>query len=98
MKNNRGEVTIMMVITVIVLIILGGVCIFMLTGEDGIFVPRRDVVENDNTVNNKDQVETNNNTENNNENTENNVVNDETANDTENTTDNENGALTVPME
>ena len=44
MKNNRGEITIGMIITVIILIILGGICIFMLTGENGIFVPKRDKV------------------------------------------------------
>ena len=51
MKNNRGEITIMMVITVIVLIILGGICIFMLTGENGIFVPKRDAETTNNTIN-----------------------------------------------
>ena len=51
MKNNRGEVTIPMVITVIILIILGGICIFMLTGENGIFVPKRDEQNIENTNN-----------------------------------------------
>lgn len=54
MKNNRGEITIMMIVTVIVLIILGGVCIFMLTGENGLFVPKnqeQNVQETNNTVN-----------------------------------------------
>lgn len=53
MKDNRGQITIMMIVTVIVFIILGGICIFMLTGENGLFVPRRDFeeIENNNTVN-----------------------------------------------
>ena len=38
MKDNRGEITIMMIIIGIVLIILVGICIFMLTGENGLFV------------------------------------------------------------
>ena len=40
MKSDRGEITIPMVITGIVLIIMVGICIFMLTGENGLFVPR----------------------------------------------------------
>jgi len=40
MKSNKGEITIQLVITVIVLIVLGGVCIFMLTGENGLFLPK----------------------------------------------------------
>lgn len=89
MKDNRGEITIMMVITGIVLIILGGICIFMLTGEDGFFVPRRDVVENETVENN--------NTLNNNETNENNTVDTNQTQD-ENQTDNDEGALRVPMQ
>ena len=41
MKNDRGEISIPTILIVIVLIVIGGVCIFMLTGEDGVFVPKR---------------------------------------------------------
>ena len=40
MRSNKGEITIQLVITVIVLIVLGGVCIFMLTGANGLFLPK----------------------------------------------------------
>lgn len=40
MKDNRGEITIPMILTGIVLIVIVGICIFMLTGENGVFVPR----------------------------------------------------------
>lgn len=40
MKNNRGAISIEMIITVIVIILLVGVTIFMLTGENGLFVPK----------------------------------------------------------
>lgn len=52
MKNDRGEITIPMIITVIILIILAGICIFMLTGENGVFIPKKDsAIENTNNVN-----------------------------------------------
>lgn len=70
MKDNKGQITIMMIVTVIVLIILGGICIFMLTGDNGLFVPKEDEKENKSTEN---EITTNNtlNTE------EQNVVNNE---------------------
>ena len=58
MKDNRGEISIQMIITVIVLIILGGICIFMLTGDNGLFVPREDgnQVITENSTNNQNAV------------------------------------------
>lgn len=41
MSNDKGEISIPTILTVIILIILGGICIFMLTGENGLFVPKR---------------------------------------------------------
>lgn len=38
MKNNRGEITIPMILTGIILIVAVGICIFMLTGENGLFI------------------------------------------------------------
>lgn len=49
MKNNKGQITIMMIVTVIVLIIVVGVCIFMLTGENGLFIPKGYRKENETT-------------------------------------------------
>lgn len=57
MKNNKGQITIMMIVTVIVLIILGGICIFMLTGDNGLFVPKKDEAENETP---KNEITTNN--------------------------------------
>lgn len=87
MKDNRGEITIMMIITVIVLIILGGICIFMLTGENGLFIPKgeeQNVQQDNNSINTNVQEEETNNTVN--------------ADEQQNVTNNENGALTVPVE
>lgn len=50
MKDNRGEITIPFVITGIVLIIIAGICIFMLTGENGLFVPRGYESESENEI------------------------------------------------
>lgn len=41
MKSEKGEITIQMVVTGIILIVIAGICIFMLTGENGLFVPKR---------------------------------------------------------
>lgn len=82
MKNERGEITIQMVVIGIILIVLVGVCIFMLTGENGLFVlktqnnePKNEIITNQ-TINSDEQNVTNN----------------------ENKNDNENGALVVPVE
>lgn len=50
MKNDRGEITIPMVIVGIVLIIMVGICIFMLTGENGLFVPKTENKAQENEV------------------------------------------------
>lgn len=50
MKDNRGEITIPFVLTGIVLIIIAGICIFMLTGENGLFVPRGYESEKENEI------------------------------------------------
>ena len=66
MKNNRGAISIEMIITVIVIMLLVGVTIFMLTGENGLFVPKdnenavnelkeQNVTDNQNTVTNNDE-------------------------------------------
>ena len=66
MKNNRGAISIEMIITVIVIMLLVGVTIFMLTGENGLFVPNnkentvnelkeQNVTDNQNTVTNNDE-------------------------------------------
>lgn len=62
MKSEKGEVTIDLVVGAIIFIVFIGVCIFMLTGENGIFVPKRNNVENDEiTTNNTiDEIEENN--------------------------------------
>lgn len=57
MKNNRGEITIAMIIIVIIFIVLGGICIFMLTGENGLFVPRRDYEEIENNTVNQNEIQ-----------------------------------------
>jgi len=65
MKNNRGAISIEMIITVIVMILLAGICIFMLTGENGLFVPKDN--ENNaitNEINNNVQEPNTNNSEN----------------------------------
>ncbi len=86
MKNEKGQITIMMIITVIVLIIIGGICIFMLTGENGLFIPKRDEEKTQQNETNTNNIENSDSTQN--------------ANNIENTnnTQNENGALTVPMQ
>ena len=50
MKNNRGEISIPLILTVIVLIIFGAICIFMLTGENGLFVFKSNQREQNNSV------------------------------------------------
>jgi len=65
MKNNRGAISIEMIITVIVIILLVGIAIFMLTGENGLFVPKDN--ENNaitNEINNNVQEPNTNNSEN----------------------------------
>ena len=54
MKNNKGAISIEMILTVIVLIVLGGICIFMLTGDNGLFVP----VENEQRQEEKNNIDT----------------------------------------
>ena len=86
MKNNRGAISIEMIITVIVIIVLVGIAIFMLTGENGIFVPKDK--ENAVTTNElKEQNVTDN---------QNTVSNNETQE--QNTTNDENILITVPVE
>ena len=81
MRNERGEISIPTILIVIILIIIGGICVFMLTGEDGLFIPKR-YEQNIN--------------QNQNENTENNTLTDkDETQKIENTTDN--NVLTVPM-
>lgn len=40
MKNNKGNISVGLVLTIIILIILAGVSVAMLTSEDGILVPK----------------------------------------------------------
>lgn len=83
MKNNKGEISIPMIITGIILIILGGIIIFMLTGENGLFVLKG----SESTINrNELQEQNNSNTENTNELQE------------QNTTNTNNEAITIPVE
>ena len=48
MKSEKGEVKLEVIITIILLIIFGGICIFMLTGDNGIFVPEKYEIINNN--------------------------------------------------
>ena len=94
MKNNRGEISILMIITVICLIVFGGICIFMLTGENGLFIEKGKEQTNNSVETNVQEsanntVDTNNNTE-----EENNTVVDDKSNETTN----EDEVLTVPMQ
>ena len=93
MKNDRGEISIPQIIIVIVLIVLVGVCIFMLTGENGLFVPKGyEPQENlNNVVNTEEPEEQDSNT---NEPQEQNTNSDEPIN--QNSNVNTNGALVVP--
>ena len=69
MKNEAGEITIPTILTVIVLIVLAGICIFMLTGENGLFVPKNyeqeseltnnSVIQENQTQNENNEVEDN---------------------------------------
>lgn len=93
MKDNRGEISIMMIITVICLIIFGGICIFMLTGENGLFIPKRQEIENKNEIVNENTTNTNQAENNNIEET----TNETNTNEQSNQNNNTNGALTVPM-
>ena len=95
MKDNRGQISIVMIITVICLIIFGGICIFMLTGENGLFVLKGQEVQNKNEVVNQNTTNTNQ-EESGNTNTEE-TDNETNNNEQTNQTDNTNGALTVPM-
>lgn len=53
MKSEKGEVKLEVIITIILLIIFGGICIFMLTGDNGIFVPEKyEVINNNETTEN----------------------------------------------
>ncbi len=51
MNSNRGEISIQLIITMIVILVMAGICVFMLTGEDGLFVPKKDNEITNNTVN-----------------------------------------------
>ncbi len=86
MKNDRGEITIPQIIFVIVLIVLVGVCIAMLTGENGLFVPKGYNQNADNS--------TNTNTTNTDESNTNTVDTQKPTEQEEN--NNQNGALVVP--
>ena len=64
MKSEKGEITIHFIVGGIIFIVFIGICIFMLTGENGIFVPKRDKIEsneitNNTTIENNDSVEKN---------------------------------------
>ena len=83
MKDNRGEISIQLVITIIILIVMAGICIFMLTGEDGLFVPKKD---DEIIINNVNTNETN----------EQNITNNETQE--TNINNNANGELIVPAQ
>lgn len=63
MKSEKGEVTIHLIVGGIIFIVFIGICIFMLTGENGIFVPKRDKIEN-NEITNNTTIETNENNNN----------------------------------
>ena len=52
MKSEKGEVTIHLIVGGIIFIVFIGICIFMLTGENGIFVPKRDKIQNNEITNN----------------------------------------------
>ena len=84
MKNNKGEISIMLIITVITILILVIIMIFMLTGENGLFILK----------NQPPRGGTTNNTEITNE-IENNTTNQNTTN-ADDTTNKE--ALTIPLE
>lgn len=58
MKSEKGEITIHFIVGGIIFIVFIGICIFMLTGENGIFVPKRDKIEN-NEITNNTTIETN---------------------------------------
>jgi len=58
MKNNKGEISIELIATVIVLIVLAAICIFMLTGDSGLFVPKGE----EQNIQTNNTVDTNNNT------------------------------------
>lgn len=58
MKNNKGEISIELIATVIVLIVLAGICIFMLTGDSGLFIPKGE----EQNIQTNNTIDTNNNT------------------------------------
>lgn len=58
MKSEKGEITIHLIVGGIIFIVFIGICIFMLTGENGIFVPKRDKIQN-NEITNNTTIETN---------------------------------------
>ena len=80
MKDNRGEISIQMIITMIVVLVMAGICVFMLTGEDGLFVPKKDNEITNNILNTN---EITNNTVDTNETQEQNVTNNENGGFTE---------------
>ena len=59
MKNNKGAISIEMIITVIVILVLLGICVFMLTGEEGIFVPKKDEQVQENNITETNQTQNN---------------------------------------
>ena len=95
MKDNRGEISIMMIITVISLIVFGAICIFMLTGDSGLFIPKSQEKVTENNVNQVQNITESNEVNNQQNVTENNT---EDSNQEQNTTNEPNGALTVPMQ
>ena len=80
MRSEKGEVTIHLIVGGIIFIVFIGICIFMLTGENGIFVPKRDKIQNNEiTTNNTIDTNENDNTVNieQNETKEENITSDE---------------------
>ena len=68
MKSNKGEISVELLITIIVLIVLGGICIFMLTGDNGLFIPKEYEVHEEKTNNVSNEIENTTNNTNANEN------------------------------
>ena len=96
MRNDRGEMSIPTILIGIILIVFAGICIFMLTGENGIFVPVR--YEQNNTTMNENQTENTNKVEEQPENAESTNKPENTTQETENNTVTNNNVLTVPMQ
>lgn len=55
MKNNKGNISVGLVLTIIILIILAGVSVAMLTSDDGILVPK-DQNEKDKIINQTEEI------------------------------------------